>query len=873
MATLTNYDDSTIKSGTTSDDSIDNYGKYATIKGGKGADTFSNHAGGAVIIGGAGNDSLYSSVNYSYRINDSYGYVTLDGGAGNDYIYNYGEHSSINGGAGNDSIYAYGSNVTVNAGKGDDIIYGNYEGNDVFIFGNSDGHDSITNFSTNDTLYLKEVYSSNSISETVDDRSNRVLTFGNTQVTLRNAEDMALNIKLANGSMVTLPSLINHVENPTDNKNVSGTKGKDYITNSGKNLKINAGAANDTINNSGSNVTINGGAGNDSVYSYASNVTINTGAGNDTIYNNGSNVLINSGAADDTIYSYASNVTINSGKGNDYIVGNYSGGDVFVFGNSDGSNSITNFAANDTLYLSNVYSSNSISETVSSYSTKDRVISFGDTKVTLRNTEDKALAIKLANGSMVTLPSLINYVENSTNNKTVKGTKDRDIIINSGSNLKINAGASNDTISNSGSNVAINGGAGDDSVYSYAANVTINGGKGNDIIIGSSDYGDVFVFGNSDGYDSITNFAANDTLYLSEVYSSSSISDTVGSYSINNRIINFGSTQVTLGGASNKALTIKLANGSMVTLPALIIENSTDNINVSGTKNKDIISNSGSNLKINAGASNDTISNSGSNVTINGGAGDDSINNNYSDRVNINGGAGDDSIDNRYGNYVTINGGAGADSIYSSGNYVTINGGAGNDSIYNSGDYININGGAGNDSIESYGTNVTINGGAGDDLIKGNYVYSNVYQFGNSDGYDTITNFSDNDTIYLKDVHSINEISDTVDGSSNRIITFGSTKVNLEAAADKSIQIKFADGTMTTLNSSYAYQERDFVENVADTWFVEGDDNFVTSEIDSLMDSGGNVISTNYEYNVSANLYKQDDNKVESIVGSRSNIK
>ena len=78
-----------------------------------------------------------------------------------------------------------------------------------------------------------------------------------------------------------------------------------------------------------------------------------------------------------------------------------------------------------------------------------------------------------------------------------------------------------------------------------------------------------------------------------------------------------------------------------------------------------------------------------------------------------------------------------------------ISGTAGRDSIYNRGDTVSIDAGAGNDSIYNYGSYVTLNGGAGNDYINGGYQMT--YLFGASGGNDTISHFSEYDTLRITD--------------------------------------------------------------------------------------------------------------------------
>jgi len=88
MSWIYNYEDNTVVTGTSEDDSISNDGDSVTIDGGAVNDYIQNYYG------------------------DS---VTIDGGAGNDYIYNYGNNVLIEyaSGDGNDSIVGFNETSTL----------------------------------------------------------------------------------------------------------------------------------------------------------------------------------------------------------------------------------------------------------------------------------------------------------------------------------------------------------------------------------------------------------------------------------------------------------------------------------------------------------------------------------------------------------------------------------------------------------------------------------------------------------------------------------------------------------------------------------------------------------------------------------------
>jgi Ca2+-binding RTX toxin-like protein len=111
-----------------------NFGSFAydiQAHGGDGNDTISGGAGNDTLIGGLGNDNL-------------------SGNGGNDYL---------EGGVGNDNLYGGAGSDTISGGAGDDYLDG-AAGGDTYLFGGSDGKDTIYDYSAQggeiDTLKLTD---------------------------------------------------------------------------------------------------------------------------------------------------------------------------------------------------------------------------------------------------------------------------------------------------------------------------------------------------------------------------------------------------------------------------------------------------------------------------------------------------------------------------------------------------------------------------------------------------------------------------------------------------------------------------------------------------------------------------------------------
>ena len=128
MAEIRNEESNTLVSGTSGDDSIFNDGANVTISAGNGNDSIENWGNDSTILGGNGNDSVK---NYGHTL------VKIDTGAGDDTVKTTVEDIIINSGTGNDLI-----------------SLGTYSNNDVIIYKEGDGNDTVYGFDGNDTLLI-----------------------------------------------------------------------------------------------------------------------------------------------------------------------------------------------------------------------------------------------------------------------------------------------------------------------------------------------------------------------------------------------------------------------------------------------------------------------------------------------------------------------------------------------------------------------------------------------------------------------------------------------------------------------------------------------------------------------------------------------
>ena len=611
--TLKEYYSSTLNiiggTNTLADESIANYEMNTVFSGTDRNDKMKNYAGGVTIQAGAGNDSIYNSTSSEYTVNNSYGYVTIDAGAGSDTINSNDPRMSINGGNGNDSININSwYSVTVRGGAGNDTITNVGSGN-VIEYASGDGNDVIFGFDRYDTILLTD----GSSFTTAKSGDDLIIKVGSGKMTLNKAID--INVNIINDSETVEPGP-RDIHNYKSNTIISGTNYNDTLENTGDNVTVNAGSGDDTVDNYfGDYAIIDGGDGDDYINNYFGDYAlINGGDGDDTIINNGEFATIDSGSGDDSIDTYESEIKIYSGNGNDSI-GIYAhdetidagDGDDYIYieqcvgilldaGSGDDyiydtgfENTIHGGAGNDTIYWDfypdgNVvqYASGDGNDIIygyyhdstiqiidgADYSTlaigDDVIIKVDSGSMTLKDAY--GFQINIAGGNLVTEAS---YINNTTNNVKVLGTN------------------------------------GDDSITNTGKNVTIEAGTGDDTITGSSN-AEVYLFGEFDGNDLITNFGVKDTLKVTDgELASVKVSGSNYIVTVEGEAL---SSVVTLKGAASNVL--KVNGTSAVLTSGKRTVNTKNNVKLTGSSYADSIISNGSKVTIQAGKGNDTITGS-----------------------------------------------------------------------------------------------------------------------------------------------------------------------------------------------------------------------------------------------------------------------
>lgn len=111
--------------------------------------------GSDLISGGAGADRLYGGG----------GNDTVKGGTGSDKLFGGQQNDILLGGDGNDTVHGNGGADRIDGGAGDNRLAGG-SGEDVFVFGSSLRHDTITDFRNNvDTIRIADAYGFTSASQ------------------------------------------------------------------------------------------------------------------------------------------------------------------------------------------------------------------------------------------------------------------------------------------------------------------------------------------------------------------------------------------------------------------------------------------------------------------------------------------------------------------------------------------------------------------------------------------------------------------------------------------------------------------------------------------------------------------------------------
>ncbi len=661
-----------------------------------------------------------------------------------------------------DKIYIdYADYVFVSTGAGNDSVYNEYGWYDTISTGSGNdtiklyyGKGSSVNAGTgNDkiSLYGGSAY----VVTLVGGKGNDTVYTGDNSALYRYTSGDGNDIIFNWSANDTLQITGSTYTKKTSGNNVILTIGSGKITlkgAKGQTLNIDGTLAGGgkNINNSTSKKKLNGTSYADTFTNSGSYVTISGGKGNDTISNVfGNNTSIVAGTGNDSIYNRSFYTTILGGAGKDTVYNH--NGEWASINTGDG---------NDSIYNVSTYDDDGYYVTISGGAGND----------TIKNEYGNYASIFAGIGN--------------------------DSIYNRSYSTTINGGTGNDTMTNfNAALTSVNGGAGNDLIklggdIDYASgNVTVKGGTGKDTIsISGSAHSNIIQYASGDGNDVIYGLGSTDTLKITGAKYTRS---TVG----NDVVLKVGKGSITLKDAASTTINIQgtlKGGGSTSTVQPAPAPSSDD---IYGTSGHDY-------LKVSVGGS-----------AAYGYDGNDTITN-YSNNVYISGGNGNDSIKSgSYASNVTVHGGAGNDKISVSGSDAQIYGETGNDSIYVVRcDNGYIDGGSGNDTIGVWSAvNLTLKGGTGDDRIELSRLNnpSCVIQYASGDGNDTVTGFSDNDTLKITGAkYTRSTVGNDV------VFKVGSGKITLKNAKN------------TTINIGTTYYASDDVLDESDDVIYSSDSNF-----------------------------------------------
>ena len=552
-----------------SDDTIDLLGGNDTVASGGGNDTLFGGAGDDLLQGDDGNDVLAGGIG-----NDS-----LKGGRGNDtYIFNRGD--------GKDTIY-------------DDFSYGNQDvhkenaGTDTLQLGEGIGAGDILYRYEGANLIIALKEEGKSFEELSD-----VIVIKN----YTNSNNKIENILLSDGSSVAIESVKN------------GTNGNDSLN----------------FKDSTEDMNLQGLRGFDFIHS---------GSGNDNIQGEGD---------PDTLYAGDGNDTLSGGNGDDFLAGG-SGNDRYIFKRGDGNDVILddnrpeyiNFGTTN-IKINNLLAQMELGGTAKEDAGVD-TLEFGEGI----SREDISYSVA-GNDLIVTVAGsgggTIRIV-----NHLLSQNKIENIVLADGTVVDFFAATDlNDNLIFDNEATTINALGGDDIVATGTGNDTITGGKGADTLKGGNG-NDTYIFNKGDGKDSIEDTLGVDTLNFGANISQNDVivkligRDLVIALKEEGKSFKELSDVITIKNhtnTDNKLENISFADGTVVDVATIAL----------GTEENDNFIFGSASTTINALGGDDIVATGNGNDTITGGIGADTLKGGNGDDAYIfNKGDGKDSIEDTLG--------------------------------------------------------------------------------------------------------------------------------------------------------------------------------------------------------------------------------
>ncbi|MBR1396468.1 MAG: hypothetical protein IJ563_02915 [Selenomonadaceae bacterium] len=772
------------------------------------------------IYSGRGNDTVFS-IDNTYN---NYVYAGND----NDYLVSAGKGHTMHGGNGDDRIVVQG--IAINSKSDGHYIYGD-AGKDYIILSDKATNNVIRGGLDDDVINLASskdnliVYSTGDGTDTIYcyEESNKIRIQSNDNVsTLTNAdsEDITIKVGLDNAMIIAdgkdKKINITKVERVSEEDIISAIKLKNKFVD---NFKLRSGgylSNNGEISSSKQNNSIAQIEQTSNLIVYSAlkasaqefsfgntddekDWLITTSDGNDNITSSAvSDSTINSGAGDDTIKVDSFGIaSVNAGVGNDYI--NVTG---------MGRSIINAGKGNDTVNASILRSTTAYAERNSSENQSSEI-------------NRGSMIFQYAEGD----GNDIIYGYNSTDTIQISGnsytttTSGSDIIVNVGNesanNGKITlSGATSLSTVNIIDSTTQSVGSDDYTINKAKTAVTLGSGfKGTfdladlakvKTVVGSQVSNDVEIIGNDkvnkliggSGKDTLNGGKGKDTLTGNDgadvfVYESGSGKDVITDYTADEDSIVITGDYVSASSVKGSDVILKAGKGTLTVKNGKSKELTV--IDKLGTHTRvydnDMFITDSDKAKVKAKSK--VIMMDASNRTA-------AINIKGSSKAN------------------TILGGSGAN---------TINGGNGNDYLAGGDNNDKLLGGAGADTLISSGGNDTLTGGAGRDVF--------VYESGN----DVITDYkAGQDSIMIED-----EIESVSVKGSNVIFTISDGTLTVKGGKNKRITFIDSEGEVIS-NDKYTKSTKtaNFIED--DYWFAN-DDNFVTTDMDSIIEVDDNGYS------------------------------
>ena len=433
--------------------------------------------------------------------------VNISGNAKANTIYAGKAGGTIKGDKGNDTIYA---------GAGVDILYGG-AGKDIFVYADSEGGDTIMDYSADDDLIQvsKGIVTKR---QTVNGGKDVKYTIGSGSITVKNGAGKSIRIVSGSGETVQLLGDFGGTFSASGHfstvKNIYGTIASKPLTiiGNGKENIIIGGKENDKLYGGAGNDKLGGFDGNDELYGEAGNDELEGGAGNDKLYG---------GDGNDELYGGAGNDILTGGAGKDFF-------DACDY--NSGHDTITDYTeGEDTIYLGYISKTVLVNEgkdlkfvydEIDDPTCSTTVIGGGDKTITLFDgcNTFTASGTEVVLGSGFSAPihgdnfldTVITFdgrlavssedytmhIWGNKNDNFIYGGVDTDNLYGNDGNDKIYGGAGDDRLYGGVGNDVLDGGAGDD---------TLDGGEGSDWLYGGA--GDNSLYGDFDDN-------ARDTFYF-----------------------------------------------------------------------------------------------------------------------------------------------------------------------------------------------------------------------------------------------------------------------------------------------------------------------------------------------------------------------